>query len=353
MNHYFESEVGTVCMDTAGLVALDEMTRINDQMKSTTDSVASLGEQAVDAAASVEEFKEQAERLMPDVSYELLPAGHPNRFENLKDHVADATAVNITDGSAVSHGAKHTLEACVEAPKVEEVTTAGNFQYDRKFSSDLITTDERTLRYKCSKVNKKQGIEVAQKLWNVLNAYNKRATRSLTRFELDGVDKEGWKDPRPPRAIGLSAPQIRLNARVCVIKCSGKTLCFVNPRITEWSNETVKGYEGCLSVPWANGIVVNRHLNIKVESDNLEPKRFGLEVSGLMLADYLDSPERLLCSCVQHEIAHLHGLLIMDFEKACPTPDTWEEYVPPPETIPVLPAPEEVVEPEPVVEATV
>ncbi len=100
--------------------------------------------------------------------------------------------------------------------------------------------------------------------------------------------------------IGLAAPQIGLLRRIIVIGYGNESFCVVNPKITlvfdwEWMKE------GCLSLP---GKIVNikRHKNVEVQGFDITGKSVSIPASGL------------LARVFQHEIEHLNGTMICDYE---------------------------------------
>jgi peptide deformylase len=75
---------------------------------------------------------------------------------------------------------------------------------------------------------------------------------------------------------------------------------LVNPEITWYSEERVKGEEGCLSVP---GIYdgVERAVSVKVKAADEHGQVRELEAQGLMAV------------CVQHELDHLMGKVFVEY----------------------------------------
>ncbi len=110
--------------------------------------------------------------------------------------------------------------------------------------------------------------------------------------------------------VGLSAPQIGINKRVCVIKVKDP-LYLINPRITEKSGEFVYA-EGCLSFP-GMAVRTKRYSKITVESDNHAGKLF-FDVSSLTPQEIANSPDALEIAAIQHEIDHMDGVLMFDRE---------------------------------------
>jgi peptide deformylase len=105
------------------------------------------------------------------------------------------------------------------------------------------------------------------------------------------------------QGIGLAATQIDVHERVIVIDVSegrNEPLVLINPEITWFSPERVKGDEGCLSVP---GIYdgVERAVAVKVMALDGEGQSRSLEAEGL------------LAVCIQHEMDHLMGKVFVEY----------------------------------------
>ena len=100
------------------------------------------------------------------------------------------------------------------------------------------------------------------------------------------------------KGIGLAAPQVGRLERVTVVDVDGARFTLVNPEIIA-SEGTIKGEEGCLSIPdiYAD---VERFAKVKVRALDLKGEPFELEAT------------ELLGRCFQHEIDHLHGRLFLD-----------------------------------------
>ena len=76
-------------------------------------------------------------------------------------------------------------------------------------------------------------------------------------------------------------------------------LCFINPVIKKISDETSVYEEGCLSIP-DTFIEIERPKICEVEYIDLDGKLKNIKCDGL------------LSTCLQHEINHLDGKLIID-----------------------------------------
>lgn len=107
---------------------------------------------------------------------------------------------------------------------------------------------------------------------------------------------------RAAEGIGLAAPQVGVSWRVLVadIGADGPgPLALVNPVLVEASPERERAWEGCLSLPGLEA-EVERSVRVVVEGLDGEGRPIRLEAEGL------------LARCLQHEIDHLDGRLILD-----------------------------------------
>ena len=106
------------------------------------------------------------------------------------------------------------------------------------------------------------------------------------------------------KGIGLAAVQVGVLKRILVIDVSSKEekknpLCFINPIIKKISDETSIYEEGCLSIP-DTFIEIEKPKICEVEYIDLDGKLKNIKCDGL------------LSTCLQHEINHLDGKLIID-----------------------------------------
>ena len=104
--------------------------------------------------------------------------------------------------------------------------------------------------------------------------------------------------------IGLAAVQVGILKRVLVIDVSSKEdkknpICFINPVIKKLSDEMSVYEEGCLSIP-DTFIEIQRPKMCEIEYVDIDGKINTKQFDGL------------LSICVQHEINHLDGKLIID-----------------------------------------
>ncbi len=114
-------------------------------------------------------------------------------------------------------------------------------------------------------------------------------------------------------ASGLAAPQIGISYKIVIFRNKGfddKSVwtkseadydVLVNPRITQSRGEKVTMAEGCLSCPDIQ-VEVSRFSEIKVRALDASGKKINKRYK-----DYL-------ARVVQHELDHLEGTLIVDYE---------------------------------------
>lgn len=107
---------------------------------------------------------------------------------------------------------------------------------------------------------------------------------------------------REAQGIGLAAPQIGLNLRLCVIEIDGIIRYLINPKITSASKEKILFEEGCLSLP-GDYYSIERSEKVTVRYQNEKNEEVKLRAHGL------------LAICIQHELDHLDGKLIYDRER--------------------------------------
>jgi peptide deformylase len=120
--------------------------------------------------------------------------------------------------------------------------------------------------------------------------------------------------------IGLSANQIGLDVRACIINVK-EPLVLINPVVVEVSRDTVAYVEQCLSIPksMSKPVKTIRHKSITIECDNLGTVVFSPDyVEGREWKDsneFFGDTGLLECVCAQHEIDHLNGTLITDTKR--------------------------------------
>jgi len=102
------------------------------------------------------------------------------------------------------------------------------------------------------------------------------------------------------RGIGLAAPQCGDLRRMFVASVPGKGVrAFVDPSFVDLGAGAVSMAEGCLSIP---GLAVElpRPAEVLVRAKNDRGRPFEMRCAGI------------LARCVQHEVDHLDGVLMVD-----------------------------------------
>jgi peptide deformylase len=141
----------------------------------------------------------------------------------------------------------------------------------------------------------------------------KETIRALTRAFLEREE-----------AVGLAAPQIGVGRRIIAFRTRGfddkdihrkkeEFEILVNPRITQLRGEQVIGEEGCLSCPELR-VEISRYPEIKVRALDIEGRKVSRR--------YLDFAARV----VQHELDHLDGKLIVDYDGSAIVPKKRQEF---------------------------
>ncbi|HDY85568.1 MAG TPA: peptide deformylase [Methylophaga sp.] len=109
--------------------------------------------------------------------------------------------------------------------------------------------------------------------------------------------------------VGIAAPQVDINQRIFIM-CSRPNSRYplapdmpptfiINPEIIWRSDETEKGWEGCLSLPGIRGLVP-RHQAIKVRYTTRSNESIEVEYTGFVARIF------------QHELDHLDGIVYLD-----------------------------------------
>jgi peptide deformylase len=109
--------------------------------------------------------------------------------------------------------------------------------------------------------------------------------------------------------VGIAAPQVGITKQL-VIVASRPTLRYpnapeilpipmFNPQLLEHSDETEKGWEGCLSVPGLRGLV-SRYKSVTVEYQDRDG-----QTQNRILHDFV-------ARVFQHEYDHLKGIIFID-----------------------------------------
>jgi len=113
--------------------------------------------------------------------------------------------------------------------------------------------------------------------------------------------------------LGISATQIGIKKRACLIQFGDEELFLLNPVIKERSQEGFLFYEGCLSIPRSidRPIRTIRACKVVIDTDNLGELTFEINPEGDKQNEHV-SKETMMTVIVQHEIDHLDGITIKD-----------------------------------------
>ncbi|MBD3328118.1 peptide deformylase [Candidatus Peregrinibacteria bacterium] len=147
-------------------------------------------------------------------------------------------------------------------------------------------------------------IPIVQGKDNEILRVKSKEIKKINKKEFKKLFEEMRETMFKANGIGLAAPQIGLNIRVCVCLFNSGTpneiiVDMINPKIIRFSDEKQIEEEGCLSLPNKFG-KVERHESITVKFQDLKGNDQVLTLKGL------DS------TIVQHEIDHLDGILFID-----------------------------------------
>jgi peptide deformylase len=109
--------------------------------------------------------------------------------------------------------------------------------------------------------------------------------------------------------VGIAAPQVSVPKRIFIVSSRPnirypnapvmEPTAIINPEIVSYSEETVKDWEGCLSIPGIRGLVP-RHRSVRVKYLLRDGTREEREFSDFIARIF------------QHEYDHLNGVLFLD-----------------------------------------
>ncbi|MFA6598403.1 MAG: peptide deformylase [Ignavibacteriaceae bacterium] len=106
--------------------------------------------------------------------------------------------------------------------------------------------------------------------------------------------------------MGLAANQVGSHKSIFILDLSAvkgfekfKPMVFINPKIVEYSEETIRMEEGCLSLPGIRS-KVERPVGIKLLYQDID------------LNDQVLEDDDLLARVIQHEYDHLHATFFTD-----------------------------------------
>ena len=123
--------------------------------------------------------------------------------------------------------------------------------------------------------------------------------------------------------VGIAAPQVSISDRLFIMASRPnlrypnapkmEPTAMINPRLISHSEDRVKDWEGCLSVPGIRGLV-SRYRVINVEYTNREGKLKRQELTDFMARIF------------QHEYDHLEGIVFLDRVESTTDLMTEDEY---------------------------
>jgi len=125
-------------------------------------------------------------------------------------------------------------------------------------------------------------------------------------------------------AVGLAAPQIGISKRIIIFrnkefkekdwsKSESDYDILINPRITQIRGELVTMAEGCLSCPEIQ-VEVGRFPEIKIRAYDQSGRKISKRYTNY------------LARVVQHEVDHLEGKLIIDYEGTMYIPKQRQDF---------------------------
>ena len=137
----------------------------------------------------------------------------------------------------------------------------------------------------------------------------RKVAKKIVKFDksLENLANNMLKTMYEANGIGLAATQVDFHVRLVVMDVSEERndpKIFVNPiyRVLD-GHELFEFEEGCLSIPGFNEIIAR-------------PDKIELTWQDLSGKQHKDYPEGLLTVCIQHEIDHLEGKLMVDYVSA-------------------------------------
>jgi peptide deformylase len=123
--------------------------------------------------------------------------------------------------------------------------------------------------------------------------------------------------------VGIAAPQVSESYRLFIVASRPNAryphaplmepTAMINPRIIAHSSESVKGWEGCLSIPGIRGLVP-RYQAIEVEYATRDGKLHRQELTDFVARIF------------QHEYDHLDGIVFLDRVESTQDMMTEQEY---------------------------
>ena len=137
----------------------------------------------------------------------------------------------------------------------------------------------------------------------------RKVAEKVIKFDksLENLANSMLKTMYDANGIGLAATQIDQHIRLIVMDLSeerNEPRIFINPTYKVLEDHNLYEFEeGCLSIPGFNEVIAR-------------PDKIELRWQDLVGNEHIDRPEGLLTVCIQHEIDHLDGKLMVDYVSA-------------------------------------
>ena len=137
----------------------------------------------------------------------------------------------------------------------------------------------------------------------------RKVAKKVTKFDksLEILANDMLNTMYSANGIGLAATQVDHHIRLIVMDLSenrDEPRIFINPTFKVLKNHQLFEYEeGCLSIPGFSETIAR-------------PDKIELTWQDIRGNEHKDTPEGLLTVCIQHEIDHLEGKLMVDYVSA-------------------------------------
>ena len=134
----------------------------------------------------------------------------------------------------------------------------------------------------------------------------RKVAKKVTKFDksLENLANDMLETMYVANGIGLAATQVDRHIRLIVMDLSEERddpRIFINPTFKILKNHKLFEFEeGCLSIPGFNETIAR-------------PDKIELTWQDIKGNQHIEKPEGLLTVCIQHEIDHLDGKLMVDY----------------------------------------
>ena len=134
----------------------------------------------------------------------------------------------------------------------------------------------------------------------------RKVAKKVTKFDksLENLANDMLETMYIANGIGLAATQVDRHIRLIVMDLSEERddpRIFINPTFKILKNHKLFEFEeGCLSIPGFNETIAR-------------PDKIELKWQDIKGNQHIEKPEGLLTVCIQHEIDHLDGKLMVDY----------------------------------------